>query len=356
MINPAPFNAEAPPEALAGEITPVELHYVRSNFAVPTPRRHARSRRCGRQPDQAHTRRPARDAGGRARRDARMCRERAPRDAAAAGRRAMGRLRGLDRPVEGRPPARGARARPPGSGRRRGPLRRRRPRPVSPQAGACGDQPVRPALRALARPRPRNRSGGRDPDRLRDERPAADPRPRSPLPADRAPLVRRRLREMAEADRRPDRTVRGRVSDRPLHLRMAGSRARTRHPDARPRPHHRPRPRRDDRHRRVHRTRKGVVRHRTGHRRRTSASPARETGTRRSSSPRRVRTNGRTGRSTGRRPTSADTPFAPEQPTRPATCNPTSRPGTGSATETTQSRSPTSTCADAVRRRSVCSR
>ena len=36
MINLAPFNAEAPPEALAGEITPVELHYVRSNFAVPS--------------------------------------------------------------------------------------------------------------------------------------------------------------------------------------------------------------------------------------------------------------------------------------------------------------------------------
>src|SRR5919112_5428567 len=36
MINPAPFNAEAPPEALAGEITPVELHYVRSNFALPS--------------------------------------------------------------------------------------------------------------------------------------------------------------------------------------------------------------------------------------------------------------------------------------------------------------------------------
>ncbi len=35
MINPAPFNAEAPPEALAGPITPNELHYVRSNFAVP---------------------------------------------------------------------------------------------------------------------------------------------------------------------------------------------------------------------------------------------------------------------------------------------------------------------------------
>jgi DMSO/TMAO reductase YedYZ molybdopterin-dependent catalytic subunit len=36
MINPAPYNAEAPPEALVGEITPTELHYVRSNFALPT--------------------------------------------------------------------------------------------------------------------------------------------------------------------------------------------------------------------------------------------------------------------------------------------------------------------------------
>src|SRR3954469_22799232 len=35
MINPAPYNAEAPPEALAGEITPTEFHYVRSNFSLP---------------------------------------------------------------------------------------------------------------------------------------------------------------------------------------------------------------------------------------------------------------------------------------------------------------------------------
>src|SRR3954465_5744883 len=35
MINPAPYNAEAPPQALAGETTPTELHYVRSNFALP---------------------------------------------------------------------------------------------------------------------------------------------------------------------------------------------------------------------------------------------------------------------------------------------------------------------------------
>src|SRR3954470_11223320 len=36
MINPAPYNAEAPPEALVGDITPTDLHYVRSNFALPT--------------------------------------------------------------------------------------------------------------------------------------------------------------------------------------------------------------------------------------------------------------------------------------------------------------------------------
>src|SRR5436305_745750 len=35
MINPAPYNAEAPPEALHGEITATDLHYVRSNFALP---------------------------------------------------------------------------------------------------------------------------------------------------------------------------------------------------------------------------------------------------------------------------------------------------------------------------------
>jgi DMSO/TMAO reductase YedYZ molybdopterin-dependent catalytic subunit len=35
MINPAPYNAEAPPEGLAEEITPVEFHYVRSNFPLP---------------------------------------------------------------------------------------------------------------------------------------------------------------------------------------------------------------------------------------------------------------------------------------------------------------------------------
>ncbi len=35
MIQAEPFNAEAPPRALQGTITPTELHYVRSNFALP---------------------------------------------------------------------------------------------------------------------------------------------------------------------------------------------------------------------------------------------------------------------------------------------------------------------------------
>jgi len=35
MIQPEPFNAEAGPGALAGDVTPTDLHYVRSNFALP---------------------------------------------------------------------------------------------------------------------------------------------------------------------------------------------------------------------------------------------------------------------------------------------------------------------------------
>ena len=38
MINPLPYNAEAPARALDPEITPTREHYVRSNFAVPNGR------------------------------------------------------------------------------------------------------------------------------------------------------------------------------------------------------------------------------------------------------------------------------------------------------------------------------
>jgi hypothetical protein len=46
-------------------------------------------------------------------------------------------------------------------------------------------------------------------------------RPRSALPDRRTALVRRRVREVAEAHRRPDRVVRRRVPDRSLHVRVA---------------------------------------------------------------------------------------------------------------------------------------
>ncbi len=36
MINPAPYNAEAPRAALEGDTTPTAFHYVRSNFPLPT--------------------------------------------------------------------------------------------------------------------------------------------------------------------------------------------------------------------------------------------------------------------------------------------------------------------------------
>ena len=105
MINPAPFNAEAPPEALDGEITPVEFHYVRSNFAVPT---HDGTLEIGGAVDNPTTltlddlrampaveRAVTLECAGNGR----------LATAAAARRRAMGRLRRLDRPLERRPAA-----------------------------------------------------------------------------------------------------------------------------------------------------------------------------------------------------------------------------------------------------------
>jgi DMSO/TMAO reductase YedYZ molybdopterin-dependent catalytic subunit len=35
VIQPEPFNAEAPAEALAADVTPTDMHYVRSNFDIP---------------------------------------------------------------------------------------------------------------------------------------------------------------------------------------------------------------------------------------------------------------------------------------------------------------------------------
>src|SRR5438034_10550522 len=89
MLNPAPFNAEAPPEALAGDITPTELHYVRSNFAVPT---HDGTLEIGEAVESPTTltlddlrAMPATEGG-----HPRMCGERPSRDETATGRRAVG--------------------------------------------------------------------------------------------------------------------------------------------------------------------------------------------------------------------------------------------------------------------------
>ena len=110
MINPAPYNAEAPPEALLGEITPTELHYVRSNFAVPdhdgTWRSAERSA-----PDDADLddlrAMPIHDQ-----RHPRVRRQRSPGDEAVADRGTLGRLRRLHRAMDRCSPARG-----PGEGR-----------------------------------------------------------------------------------------------------------------------------------------------------------------------------------------------------------------------------------------------
>ena len=199
MINPAPYNAEAPPEALDGEITPTELHYVRSNFAVPTHDGTLRDRRRRRAARPTLTLDDLRAMPAVERAVTLECAgQRAPRDAAAADRRAVGRLRRLDRALDGRPAA------------ARCWSRRGRPRTASTSASRA----------PTTAPTTSSRSS---PETSRDDLTfvrslplahAADPaaeiliayemngeplrrRPRRAVPAHRAALVRRRLREVA---------------------------------------------------------------------------------------------------------------------------------------------------------------
>ena len=128
MINPAPYNAEAPPAALVGDVTPTEMHYVRSNFAVPD---HDGTFEIGGAvgaTHDPHPRRPARDAGPRPHGHPRVRRQRPPGDAAATDRRALGRLRRLHRPLDRSPAARGPGEGRAGGGRGRAPRPGRRPR------------------------------------------------------------------------------------------------------------------------------------------------------------------------------------------------------------------------------------
>ena len=348
MINPAPFNAEAPPEALDGDITPTELHYVRSNFAVPT---HDGTLEIGGAVDNPITltlddlrampaveRAVTLECAGNGRLAMRPLPTGEPwGDYAVSTARWTGALL-HDVLEQAQPAADGVEVRFEGADHGA----------VPPQPGARRHRPVRPALRALAAARPRGRSGGRDPDRLRDERRAA----RSPTTERPFRLIVPHWYAVASVKwlKRIDVLTEpyvGRVPDRPLHLRVARPAARARHPDARPRPHHRPRARRDDRRRA-----------RTPCAARPGRAPARSpnvdvslTGegdwhpaqARAAEGP--VPVAGLVVR-LGADRTSAGTPSAPAPPTPPATSSPTSRPGTGSATATTPSRSSTSTCAD----------
>ena len=139
MINPAPFNAEAPPAALAGDITATRLHYVRSNFAVPEHDGDARDRWRRRLAHVAHRRGPARHAVARAGGDARVRRQRTTGHEAATHGRTVGRPCRVHRPLDRGAPARGPSARRPEHGWGAGAIRGRRSRRLSPHARATGD-------------------------------------------------------------------------------------------------------------------------------------------------------------------------------------------------------------------------
>ena len=228
MINPSPYNAEAPPEALEGEITPTDLHYVRSNFALPT---HDGTLEIGGAVEHptsmtlddlralpAHERAVTLECAGNGRLDTRPLPIGEPwGDYAVSTARWRGALL-HDVLNRVHPAADGVDVRFSGA-----------------DSGAYHLKPV------LA---------DTDQDDLRFVRAlplalAADPaaeiliayemngeplrrRPWRAVPAHRAALVRGGVREVAAADRRAHRALRRRVPDRPLHVRVARSGARGR--------------------------------------------------------------------------------------------------------------------------------
>src|SRR3954452_11085934 len=177
MINPAPYNAEAPPAALDGDVTPSEQHYVRSNFAVPT---HDGALAIGgavgrpitltlddlrSMPAHEHT--VTLECAGIGRLEMRPLPTGEP----------WGGLRGVHRTLEGCAPARGA-----GEGRtvvagRRGPRPGDRPRFLPPAGDTPRDRPGQPVLHPFPALGSRHGPGVGDPHRLRDEPPAPGPRP-----------------------------------------------------------------------------------------------------------------------------------------------------------------------------------
>ena len=339
MINPAPYNAEAPPEALAGEITPTALHYVRSNFAVPEHDGVLDVGGAVERPLHADPRRPPRAAEGRAGGHPRVRRQRASRDEAAAHGRAVGRLRGLHRALGRRAPARrpGAGA----SGRR--------------TASTSGSKAPITARTTSVRSSPETSRDDLTFVRALPLALAADPGAEiliayemngEPLGPDHGAPFRivvphwyavasvkwlKRIDVLTEpytgefqtghymyewADRAPESVdlmrVRARITDP-----AAGVGHRRRH---------------------LHRARQGVVGNRTGDAGR--GQPHRRGRVARGAAPAARRPLPLAGLVVrlGRHPTWDGTPSAPGRPTRPETSNRRSRPGTGSATGTTPSR------------------
>ena len=339
MINPAPYNAEAPPEALAGEITPTELHYVRSNFAVPDHDGVLEVGGAVENPLAPDPRRPARAAD----------RSSAPSPSSA--------------------PATGV-------------WRCGRCRPASPGATTPSRPPAGPAPCCTRSWRRRARAAdgvdvrfeGADhgayhlspilPETSQDDLTFVRSLPLAQAADPAAEILI--AYEMNGEPLRPDHGAPFRLVV-PHWYAVASVKWLTRidvltepytgefqtghyiyeWPDRPPEPVDLMRVRaritdpaaaRGHRRRHLHRARQGLVGHRTGdpgrgqpHRRRRLASG------RARAAPGPVPVAGLVA-STGTPPTWAGTPCAPERPTRPATCSPTSRRGTGSATGTTPSR------------------
>ncbi len=343
MINPAPYNAEAPPAALVGDVTPTELHYVRSNFAVPE---HDGTLEIGgavgapttltlddlrAMPAHDHT--VTLECAGNGRLDMRPLPTGEPwGDFAVSTARWTGALlHEVLAKVE--PAAQGVEVL--AQGADHGPYHLQAILPETDQDNLTFtrslpiDEATDPASGILIAYEMNGQPLGRDhgaPFRLI-------------VPhwyAVASVKWLKRLDVLTEPLHR-------RVPDRSLHLPVARPTPRARLPDAGARPDHRPGTRLDPRRRYLHGPREGLVRHRPHHPRgrqphrrgRLAARTAR-------TSPRRLPLAGLE-LHLGRRSTSADTPCGPERPTPPATCSPTCPRGTAWATATTPSKSSTST-------------
>ena len=260
MINPAPYNAEAPPAGMAEEITPTDLHYVRSNFPLPTHDGTLEITGAVENPITltledlralpAHEHAVTLECAGNGRLEMRPLPTGEPwGDYAVSTARWKGALLS-DVLALANPSADGTDVKFEGA-----------------DHGAYHLKPVLPDTSRidLAFERALPLALAADPAaqiliayEMNGE--PLRPRPRRPLPRHRAPLVRRRVGQMAQTDRSPDRAVRRRVPDRSLHVPMAGPAAGNRQSHAGPGAHHRPAGRVDPRRRALHRPRQGLVR------------------------------------------------------------------------------------------------